>query len=99
MSDKRPHDWLDKATFGAAALAAGFAGWVAWRTNDLASDSGKQLISATRAWVVPTGAKFDGKVTLGQNQRIKITFENVGKEAAWDVIHRGGSRAAFQSDD
>ena len=81
------HHWydLDHLTFYAAVAAAVFAGWLAWRTNDLAVDSNKQLISATRAWIVPTGARLDGQILLDHNQRAEIMFENVGKEAAWDV--------------
>jgi hypothetical protein len=44
------------------------------------------MIAGTRAWVVPTGAYFDGEPKAGFNQRIKVTYENVGKEAASDVI-------------
>jgi hypothetical protein len=61
------HDWYDKthlvilfATFASALATAIFTGWLASRTNELARDSNEQLISATRAWVVPTGAKLDG---------------------------------------
>jgi hypothetical protein len=44
------------------------------------------FIAATRAWVIPTGAHFDGAPKVGFDQRFKVTFENVGKEAASDVI-------------
>jgi hypothetical protein len=83
---------LDHLTFygtvvaaSAAVVAAGFTGWLAWGTYDLASDSSKQLISATRAWIVPIGARLNGPILLDHNQRAEIIFENVGKEAAWDV--------------
>jgi hypothetical protein len=82
-------------TFYAAVAAAVFTGWLAWRTNDLARDSSEQLISATRAWIVPTGAKLDGKILLDHNQRVKIAFENVGKEAAWDMAHFRGQGPLF----
>jgi hypothetical protein len=96
------HDWYDlvhlailSATFAAAVAAAVFTGWLAWRTNDLARDGGAQLISATRAWIVPTSARLDGKILLDHNQRVKVTFENVGKEAAWDVAHFRGQGPLF----
>lgn len=99
---KRKHDWYDLthlvvlvATFFAAMAAATFTGWMASRTSDLASNSNEELISATRAWVVPTGARLDGDVTLNKNLRIKILFENVGKEAAWDVVDRRAQGPLF----
>jgi hypothetical protein len=96
------HDWYDKthliilfATFASAFAAAIFTGWLASRTNELARDSNEQLISVTRSWIVPTGAKLDGKILLDHNQRVKITFENVGKEAAWDLAHFRGQGQLF----
>ena len=93
-STKKQHDWYDishlvilAVTFAAAILAAVFAGWLAWRTNDIASDGNKQLIAATRAWLVPTGAYFDGEPKAGFNQRIKVTYENSGREAAVDAVN------------
>lgn len=93
MSVKK-HDWYDiwhlrilALTFVAALGAAIFTGWLAIRTQNIATDSHDGLISATRAWVVPTGAHFDGKPTVGFNQRIKVTYENVGKQAASDVVN------------
>jgi len=53
------------------------------------------MIANTRAWVVPTGAKFDGKLILNSNMRVKISFENVGKEAAWDVVDNRGEGPVF----
>jgi hypothetical protein len=44
------------------------------------------MIASDRAWVVPTGAHFDGQPKVGLNQRLKVTYENVGKEAASDVV-------------
>lgn len=99
---KKHHDWYDKShliilglTFVAAVAAAVFTGWLAVLTKNLAHDSSRQLIAATRAWIVPTGAKLDGKILLDHNQRVKILFENVGKEAAWDLAHFRGPGPLF----
>ena len=69
--------WYDLAhlTFFAAVAAAVFTGWLAWRTNDLAGDSSEQLISATRAWIVPTGARLDGQILLDHNQRVEVMLK------------------------
>ncbi|MGO9629781.1 MAG: hypothetical protein ACLPXW_12385 [Xanthobacteraceae bacterium] len=44
-------------------------------------------IASTRAWISPTGARFDGEPKAGFNVRVKIAYENVGKEAASDVVY------------
>lgn len=47
----------------------------------------KALEHSQRAWVVPTGAKIDGPVEVGKVLRLKVLFENVGKEPAINMIH------------
>lgn len=90
---EKKRDWYDIGnlivlclTFAAALAAAIFTGWLAIRTHDMANDSRDGLRANTRAWVVPTGARFDGDPKAGFNSRFKVTYENVGKEAASDVI-------------
>lgn len=92
QTDSKKPNWVEKGTLfvlfftlGAAAYAAYETSIMAKRTIDLASDSNKQLIASTRAWIVPISAKFDGKIVRNANMRIEINFENVGKEPAWDV--------------
>lgn len=88
---KKHHDWYDEAhlvilglTFIAAVLAAVFTGWLAIRTNHIAYDSEKSLDASTRAYIAVTGVKWGGTPEAGKNQRLKILFRNVGKEAASD---------------
>lgn len=70
--------------FVAAAVAAVYAASVASLTEELARDSAANLDSSTRAYIAITGVKWDGVPEVGKNQRIKILFKNVGKEAAAD---------------
>jgi hypothetical protein len=91
---RKGHDWYDLtnlgvlcATFVSALAAAIFTGILAALTWNLAIDSSNSLIASTRAWVVPTRAYFDGEPKAGYNQRLKIVYENPGKEAATDVVH------------
>jgi hypothetical protein len=97
---KKKHDWYDNTqlvllgfTFAAAFAAAIFTGWIAWRTNHIANDSTKTYDATNRAYIAITGVKWDGRPEVGKNQRIKILFKNVGKEAASDF-----SLIAFVSD-
>jgi hypothetical protein len=96
------HDWYDKThlvvltlTFVTAVLAAIFTGWMAYRTDGLATDSNKQLIASTRAWIVPTGAQFDGPITVGSDLRLKIIFENTGREPAQNFFDAYGGNYEF----
>ncbi len=92
---RRSHDWYDKTSLGiliatwiAATLAGGFTGWLAVRTQDIATDSANTYDATNRAYVAITGVKFDGVPEVGKNQRLKILYKNVGKEAASDFsIH------------
>jgi hypothetical protein len=94
-----PLDWLGfvvlALTFLAAAAAAFFSGRLAYLTTNLVHDSAKNLEAGTRAWIVPTGARIDGAVELKTPLRIKVAFENIGKEVALDVIHVWGKSAEF----
>ena len=99
---EKRHDWYDKshlgilaATFVSAFAAAVFTGWLAVRTQNIADDSHQGLISATRAWIAPITVKFDGPLVLNANMRAKIFFENVGKEAAWDVVDKRQEGSLF----
>ena len=82
--------WIELALAFAIALAAltqcsvSNRQWNAMvKSNEITRDS---LVANTRAWVTPTGAYFDGEPKVGLNQRVKITYENVGREAASDVV-------------
>jgi hypothetical protein len=99
---EKRHDWYDKthlgilaATFASAFAAAIFTGWLAVRTQNIADDSHQGLISATSAWIAPIAVKFDGPLVLNANMRAKIFFENVGKEAAWDVVDKRQEGSLF----
>ena len=61
-------------------LLSGFIGWIGWSGYELARE-------ARRAWIVPTGARFDEKPIAGRDIRIVITFQNPGNEPAFDVFH------------
>jgi hypothetical protein len=52
-------------------------------SNKINRDS---VVANTRAWIAPTGAYFDGEPKAGFNVRLKMTYENLGKEAADDVV-------------
>lgn len=52
-------------------------------SNKINRDS---VVANTRAWIAPTGAYFDGEPKAGFNVRLKMTYENFGKEAADDVV-------------
>lgn len=78
--------WLEYATAAFALVAAlgsisavivGYWQWSAMSDSNVAS---------TRAWLTPTGAYFDGEPKSGFNVRLKITYENIGKEAADDAV-------------
>jgi hypothetical protein len=53
-------------------------------TYHILQENYSATIASTRAWVVPTGAYFDGQPKAGFNVRLKLTYENIGKEAASD---------------
>lgn len=50
-------------------------------------DAQQAFIASTRAWIVPLGVRFDGEPKAGLNVRLKIAYENIGKEPAINVIH------------
>ena len=85
-TDQDRKHWLEYATAAFAFVAAlgsisavivGDWQWSAMNVSNIAS---------TRAWLAPTGAYFDGEPKAGFNVRIKITYENIGKEAADDAV-------------
>lgn len=70
------------AAFTAGLFVATAGLWLA--TDDLVLDARKSAEANNRAYVAVTGVKWDGVPEVGKNQRIKILFRNVGKEAASD---------------
>lgn len=93
--------FLELFTLVAAISAAVFTGWMAFRTHDLADDSAKNLESSTRAYVAVTGIEWFETPKAGTNQRLKINFENLGKEAASDfnLLAAVGPPFFFKLDD
>jgi hypothetical protein len=81
--------WLEYLTaFFALVAALGSVSAVivgAWQWSSMDESN----IANTRAWISPTGARFDGDPKAGSNVRVKIAYENVGKEAASDVVGFG----------
>ena len=43
-----------------------------------------------RAWIAPTGAELDGALIEGSPIRLRILYENSGREPALDTVHRYG---------
>lgn len=77
----------DRFAFLVALFTAGlfFATLKLWQaTISLVEDAERASEANTRAYVVITGIKWDGPPEIAKNQRIKILFRNVGKEAASD---------------
>jgi hypothetical protein len=71
-----------------ATIVAALVGFAQWRelhkTDKTVQES---LVAGTRAWVVPTGAKVDGPLKAGTSVRIKILYENTGREPAQHMRH------------
>jgi hypothetical protein len=72
-------NWVSFLTLIAVAIYTGI-------TYYILTENRSTAIASTRAWVVPTGAHFDGEPKAGFNVRIKVAYENVGKEAADDSV-------------
>jgi len=84
--------FLDIATVVLLFFTALFTGlaWLVFRGQLWISEHTDQTLNNTmvadiRAWVVPTGIYFDDMPKAEYNQRLRIAYENVGKEAATDV--------------
>jgi len=50
---------------------------------------GRQALEANqRAWIAPIAANFEAPVVAGQNAKIRVVYENTGREPAFDVAVR-----------
>jgi hypothetical protein len=75
--------WLAICTTVLAVITA-VSVVVLWRTDHTLKET---LEASSRAWVVPTGAKIDGPIRAGTSFRVKILFENSGKQPAQNTFN------------
>lgn len=73
------------AIFTACIVAISYFQWrILDKTESTLRDTD---FNNTRAWIVPAGVEINSDITVNSNLRLKILYQNSGKEPAKNMIH------------